>query len=373
MISEVVATASFFCFLLFPFGSLFSTELQSAWFVQDWTLWTGNPTGNCFESIKNVDRTKTFFPLVIDIQKLQDSAREKNVDIIWTERLKMEKYLNETSKPPLTVVLWMWFFGEKDYFPTILQTWPETKLIFFLYESHSTCPYYFDKQYHSFFHKIYTWDDDLIDNNKYFKFYYPVLESMAKDIPSFEEKRLCTLICSNKTTLHPHELYSARKEVIQFFEDQPGNDFEFFGHDWSGYRTYRGLSMNKIETLKNYRFVYCYENISSAKGYITEKIFDCFAAGTIPIYWGATNIEEYIPKECFIDRRNFSSNEELYAFIKKMPKEEFEAYIRNIKEFLSSETAQLFSSDHFIETFIEAGGPNFTNLERFAIEKFLLA
>ena len=47
---------------------------------------------------------------------------------------------------------------------------------------------------------------------------------------------------------------------------------------------------------------------------VSEKIFDCFAAGNVPIYWGASNVTDYIPEDCFIDMRSFSSFEELYQF-----------------------------------------------------------
>ena len=40
-------------------------------------------------------------------------------------------------------------------------------------------------------------------------------------------------------------------------------------------------------------------------GYITEKIFDSFAAWCVPVYWGASNVTDYIPEGCFIDRRKF--------------------------------------------------------------------
>ena len=36
---------------------------------------------------------------------------------------------------------------------------------------------------------------------------------------------------------------------------------------------------------KNYRFVLCFEN-ELYPGYVTEKVFDAWTAGTIPIYWG---------------------------------------------------------------------------------------
>ena len=46
---------------------------------------------------------------------------------------------------------------------------------------------------------------------------------------------------------------------------------------------------NKIEWLKNYKFNICFEN-SSYPGYLTEKLFDAFKAGCIPIYWGDTSL-----------------------------------------------------------------------------------
>ncbi len=63
----------------------------------------------------------------------------------------------------------------------------------------------------SHFNRIYTWDDDLVDNKKFFKFYYPELKAMMKDLPSFEEKKLVTQISSNKKSKHPNES-STRKE-----------------------------------------------------------------------------------------------------------------------------------------------------------------
>ena len=47
------------------------------------------------------------------------------------------------------------------------------------------------------------------------------------------------------------------------------------------------------------------------------------------------NIEKYIPNDCFIDRSNFSSNDELYKFMKSMTEKEFVAMQNNIVNFLS--------------------------------------
>lgn len=233
---------------------------------------------------------------------------------------------------------------------------PSDKLIMFMWEPPTVQPQLYKGRVKKLFHKIYTWDDDLVDNKQYFKFYYPVMFPMLEHLPSFEEKKLVTFISANKTSKHPNELYTERENVIKYFETLDSNDFEFYGLGWApkGYKTYRGEIPNKLDVLKNYRFAFCYENIRDLNGYVTEKIFDCFAAGCVPIYWGASNIDHYIPKTCYIDRRDFCSNEEVYTFIKQMPKETYESYLTHIRQFLQSDQAKLFTMDQFVKTFNEA-------------------
>lgn len=57
-----------------------------------------------------------------------------------------------------------------------------------------------------------------------------------------------------------------------------------------GWRNNIGISIeNKNQWLKDYKFHICFEN-SSYPGYLTEKLFDAYASGTIPIYWGDTSL-----------------------------------------------------------------------------------
>lgn len=231
---------------------------------------------------------------------------------------------------------------------------PKEKMVLFMWEPPTVQKRLYTKKVQDLFSKIYTWDDSLVDNVRFFKFYYPVLQKMRDEIPSFEEKKLCTLIFSNKHSRHPQELYTAREEVIRFFEAiENQKDFEFYGWGWkdAGYKSYKGTAASKNEVMKNYRFSFCYENMHSTQGYITEKIFDCFAAGSVPIYWGASNIHDYIPADCFIDRRKFKDNEELYSFLKKMSKKEYDGYIARIAAWLESEQAKRFSVDNFAKIF----------------------
>lgn len=232
---------------------------------------------------------------------------------------------------------------------------PKEKMVLFAWEPPTVQKEAHNPQMHACFGKIFTWNDDLVDNVKYFKFYYPVLRPRMKDLPPFEEKKFCVLIASRLCSRHPNELYKEREKFIRFFEDKPG-EFDLYGKNWEKrkFKNWSGGRIpDKLSVLKNYKFYICYENTRDIKGYVTEKIFDCFAAGVVPVYWGASNITDYVPADCFIDRRKFHSEQEVYDFLKAMTKEEYEGYVKRAGEYLQSEQAQLFSIDHFVNTFVE--------------------
>jgi hypothetical protein len=230
---------------------------------------------------------------------------------------------------------------------------PKEKLVLFMWEPKTVLRLMYLPRIRECFSRVYTWDDSLVDGKTHFKFHYPVWVPMIEEITPFEEKKLCTLVASNLKSRYEHELYSERIEAIRFFEQRGEEGFEFYGRRWNPaeYKSYRGTIEDKIGTIKKYRFNICYENTKGAPGYITEKIFDCFAAGTIPIYWGASNVEEYIPKDCYIDRTAFSSLEDLYHFMKGMSKEEYNGYLSRIGAFLISDGAKRFMFEQLAEDF----------------------
>ena len=93
-------------------------------------------------------------------------------------------------------------------------------------------------------------------------------------------------------------------------------------------------------------------SIKVQSGDITEKIIDSFVNGCVPIYWGADNILEYVPKECFIDRRCFKSTKEVDEFLLTITPKQFSEYQNNIAQFLKSDSAKKFSFDHFVSTIV---------------------
>lgn len=59
-------------------------------------------------------------------------------------------------------------------------------------------------------------------------------------------------------------------------------------------------SVELLEVFNLYKFIICFEN-SYNDGYITEKIFNCFLAKTIPIYSGSPIVEKFLNIESFIN------------------------------------------------------------------------
>ncbi len=252
------------------------------------------------------------------------------------------------------------FFEVGDQIENYLQYFSNRrKAVLFLWE-----PYKRPETFYRYASCVYTWDDDLVDGVKFHKFYYPYLEPMIQGVVPFEQKKLCTMIVSNWMDIsNPCPLGSTRREIAAFFESQAPEVFEYYGSPYKeNSRSYRGRipghhsgeqDTEKIKTLSHYRFCICFEN-SSLRGYITEKIFGCFKAGCVPVYLGAPNITDYIPKDCFIDFRDFSTFDELHQFMESMSKERYQKYIDDIKAFLNSKKADVFKIDNFYKIFLEA-------------------
>lgn len=229
---------------------------------------------------------------------------------------------------------------------------PKTKGVLFASSSPVANKKLFDRKYLRHFKRIYSWDDSLVDNKRFFKLYPPALKPMQRSNIPFNKKKLLTALFDHKSSKHPQELYSEWKRAIVFFEKQASDQFEFFGVGWS--HDAHPCLQESHPDLSRFKFTLCYEDMKEAPGYITEKIFDAFAAGSVPIYLGASNIDSYIPKECFIDRRAFCDDAALYEFIRNMSSQEHEAYITKIQEFLVSPDAKKFSKEFFEVVFLES-------------------
>ena len=71
----------------------------------------------------------------------------------------------------------------------------------------------------------------------------------------------------------------------------------------------------KLETIAAYKFTLAFEN-SISQDYVTEKFFEPLIVGSIPVYLGAPNIDDFAPGEnCFINVAQFKGPRELAEYL----------------------------------------------------------
>jgi hypothetical protein len=109
-----------------------------------------------------------------------------------------------------------------------------------------------------------------------------------------------------------------------------------------------------LSTVGNYKFVFSFENYASNEGYISEKLFDAMYAGSVPIYLGDTNINNYVPASCFVDARNFSNYAEIIDFINDCDKNTWLNYLENIQKYFQSEQIKPFLPDYHANFIIDS-------------------
>ena len=232
-----------------------------------------------------------------------------------------------------------------------------------------------DVALHAPFTKVFTYNDSLVDGIKYIKINYSFNFPPMATSEMVRKEKLCTTIAGNKkpkVSGNYKELYSERIRAIQWFEKNHPDGFDLYGGGWGRpefklrrilnpfklvkmftaptYATYKGTVERKRPVLAKYKFSICYENVQDIPGYITEKIFDCFFAGTVPVYLGANNITDYIPKDCFVDKRDFPDYGSLYEFMTTISEDDYNGYLKNICDFMQSDKTVAFSCKHFVKT-----------------------
>lgn len=167
-------------------------------------------------------------------------------------------------------------------------------------ESISSQPYHFLKnnlnQCLEVFEYIFTHDKNLV--NLHPKIKYAVGGFWIKEPKIYEKSKIISMISSNKKMCGGH---LKRLEWV----DRIGDQVDLYG------RGFKEIEL-KEEGLCDYMFSVAIENLCS-DGYFTEKILDCFATGTIPVYLGAPNIGDYFNMDGIINLTNeFDVSEEIY-------------------------------------------------------------
>lgn len=209
-------------------------------------------------------------------------------------------------------------------------------------------------------------------------------DTVHEEIWSQSGRKFLLMMNANKLPrLYIDELYTARLRAVEYF--QRYGEVDLYGRRWDraparvgktwtpaivrrmgewiamGYQrlrpdplyvaalsAWRGAPVSKSKTLAQYRFALCFEN-SVLKGWMTEKLFDCFFAGTVPVYWGAPDVLDWVPAECFIDMRKFRDFAELRAFLHALKPTDEQGYRGAARDYLASDKFDPFRLRTFVE------------------------
>ena len=155
----------------------------------------------------------------------------------------------------------------------------------------------FPERYLETFDSIFTHNQDLIKIDSKFK-WVPAQGFWIEDPKIYDKSKMISMIASNKKFCDGHKV---RLEWVERLRDQ----VDLYG---------RGFNpiLKKEEGLCDYMFSVAIEN-GQYETYFTEKLLDCFATGTIPVYLGSPDIGNHFNKDGIIDlTEEFDVSEEIY-------------------------------------------------------------
>ena len=200
-------------------------------------------------------------------------------------------------------------------------------------------------QYQKKFKYIFTCDDRIVRiDSSFFKFTMPSALPWIQQKEVYNKTKLVSFIGSNKKMCKGH-MY--RQEMIEKYKEL----VDHYGRGFLGKELPWTVDVNgveesgKISGLKEYMFSFAMEN-TNHKYAFCEKTTDCFATGTIPIYWGGKGIVEFFNSKGIIFLEDLSSindlSEDLYK--SKMP---------YVKENFNKISNLLSSEDYFVSKYME--------------------
>jgi len=140
---------------------------------------------------------------------------------------------------------------------------------------------------------------DLINNKRHFRWplyaHHIDFENAWNKLTQLRTKEECKQIIASKKKFCCMVVSNASaKERISFFNEL--SEYKQVDSGGKYLNNIGGAITNKMDFIKDYKFVIAFEN-SSYPGYTTEKIIQPFIVNSIPIYWGNPKIDlDFNPK-----------------------------------------------------------------------------
>jgi hypothetical protein len=138
------------------------------------------------------------------------------------------------------------------------------------------------------FDAVYISDREYCEKFNNFKFSFAGSNlPWIEDRKIFDKTKIASMIASSKKLTIGHEL---RHHFAEKFKDKVDLFGGVLGSPRFGYE--KKPWGDKSKAMNDYMFSIVIEN-DRYSTYFTEKITDCFATGTIPVYWGTKDIGNY--------------------------------------------------------------------------------
>ena len=102
-----------------------------------------------------------------------------------------------------------------------------------------------------------------------------------------KKKNLLSVYCTGKQI---NEVHKVRLDFVKKLKNEFGDDLHWYG--------YKNKTKDKIEGIGSYKYHLVLEN-QLGHNSMTEKLFDSYLGNSYPIYAGATNTDDYFPKNSF--------------------------------------------------------------------------
>ena len=186
------------------------------------------------------------------------------------------------------------------------------------------------------FDRILTFDAELLEKYPHKCVWIPA-DGIFLDSESIharhEKNKMCSHIFSSKRMLEGHRFRHDLAKNIR----KNSLSVDMFGAGAGKYLE------RKSDSLRDYRFSFAVEN-NIAKTYFTEKIIDCFATRTIPIYRGAPNIGDWFDERGIL---SFETVEEGIEIVENLDEKLYEDLKPYIEENYTR-CLQFYSVDQFI-------------------------
>jgi hypothetical protein len=201
-------------------------------------------------------------------------------DSSLNETFYVDGWIPQAFSDEISGIKYAWLLESKEVIPTIDQDIENR------YE-----------EYFKTFKYIFTHNKKLLNLDPRFK-WCPANGYWIKEPKIYPKSKMISFITSNKNFTYGHK---KRLEWVNLIGDQ----VDVFGRGFNEIET-------KEQGLCDYMFSVVIEN-GFYESYFTEKILDCFATGTIPVYMGSPDISKFFNIDGIISLSDsFDVSEEIY-------------------------------------------------------------